>query len=47
MLVQEALSVMFVPTTGVGFGVVTAQDSAVGGLTPACQVTVTEGAVPE
>jgi hypothetical protein len=40
MLVHDALSVMLVPTTGTGLGVVTAHDNAVGGATPVCQLTL-------
>jgi len=46
MLVQDAVKVMLVPTMGAALGVVTAHESAVGGLTPACQFTLIEGEVP-
>jgi hypothetical protein len=47
MLVQEAVKVTLVPTTGAGLGVVTAHESPVGGATPACQLTFIAGEVPE
>lgn len=45
MLVHDALSVMLVPTTGTGLGVVTAHERPLGGVEPVCHVTFTAAGV--